>query len=107
MSESQEKIANQWRAIHRGAGRAIAWIDAVRGNSKRLDDKADALIHGLRRTSNKARSLERAAGHPMAIGFFGLSQAGKSYLISTLAASEDGRLETEYGGQRCPSARAG
>ncbi|WP_313065761.1 virulence factor SrfC family protein [Achromobacter animicus] len=100
MSESQEKIANQWRAIHRGAGRAIAWIEAVRGNSKRLDDKADALIHGLRRTSNKARSLERAAGHPMAIGFFGLSQAGKSYLISTLAASEDGRLETEYGGQR-------
>lgn len=100
MSESQEKIANQWRAIHRGAGRAIEWIDAVRGNSKRLDDKADALIRGLRRTSNKARSLERAAGHPMAIGFFGLSQAGKSYLISTLAAGEDGRLETEYGGRR-------
>ena len=29
-----------------------------------------------------------------------MSQAGKSYLISTLAAGENGRLETEYGGQR-------
>lgn len=100
MSESQEKLARQWRAIHEGAGRAIAWVETVRGNSKKLDDKADALIHGLRRTSNKARSLERAARHPMAIGFFGLSQAGKSYLISTLAADEKGRLEAEYGGQR-------
>lgn len=100
MSESQEKLARQWRAIHEGAGRAIAWIDAVRGNSRKLEDKADGLIYGLRRASNKARSLERAAGHPMAIGFFGLSQAGKSYLISTLAAGENGRLETEYGGQR-------
>ena len=67
MSESQEKLARQWRAIHEGAGRAIAWIDAVRGNSS--EDKADGLIYGLRRASNKARSLERAAGHPMAIGF--------------------------------------
>ncbi|WZB61767.1 virulence factor SrfC family protein [Achromobacter xylosoxidans] len=89
MSESQEKLARQWRAIHEGAGRAIAWIDAVRGNSRKLEDKADGLIYGLRRASNKARSLERAAGHPMAIGFFGLSQAGKSYLISTLAAGEN------------------
>ncbi|MCH3743568.1 virulence factor SrfC family protein, partial [Campylobacter coli] len=54
----------------------------------------------LRRTGNKARNLERAARHPMAIGFFGLSQAGKSYLISTLAASENGRLEADYDGQR-------
>ncbi len=100
MSESQNKLAHQWRVIHEGAGRAIAWVDAVRGNSKKLDDKADSLVFGLRRASNKARSLERAAGHPMAIGFFGLSQAGKSYLISTLAAGENGRLETEYGGQR-------
>lgn len=99
MSESQEKLAHQWRAIHEGAGRAIAWIDAVRANSRKLDDKADGLIRGLRRTGNKARNLERAARHPMAIGFFGLSQAGKSYLISTLAASENGRLEADYDGQ--------
>ncbi|WP_233234755.1 virulence factor SrfC family protein [Bordetella sp. LUAb4] len=100
MSETQEKLARQWRAIHEGAGRAIAWIDAVRGSSKKLDDKADGLVFGLRRASNKARGLERAAGHPMAIGFFGLSQAGKSYLISTLAAGENGQLQADYGGQR-------
>lgn len=99
MSESQKQLARQWRAIHDGAARAIEWIDAVRGNSKKLDDKADGLVYGLRRASNKARSLERAAGHPMAIGFFGLSQAGKSYLISTLAAGENGRLETDHDGE--------
>ncbi|MBX7020919.1 hypothetical protein EX238_22035, partial [Providencia rettgeri] len=46
-----------------------------------------------------ARSLSVVSGRPMTIGFFGLSQAGKSYLISSLAAGGNGRLETRYGGE--------
>jgi hypothetical protein len=36
----------------------------------------------------------------MTIGFFGLSQAGKSYLISALAAGENGKLGTVLGGHQ-------
>ncbi len=35
----------------------------------------------------------------MAVGFFGLSQAGKSYLISALASDGNGKLESNFGGQ--------
>lgn len=35
----------------------------------------------------------------MTAGFFGLSQAGKSYLISSLAADENGKLLTDFDGE--------
>ena len=47
-----------------------------------------------------ARSLQRVATTPMGVGFFGLSQAGKSYLILSLAAGQNERLETLMGGRR-------
>ena len=36
----------------------------------------------------------------MTFGFFGISQAGKSYLISALAAGSNGSLEALYGERR-------
>ena len=39
----------------------------------------------------------------MTVGFFGLSQAGKSYLVSTLAGGANGKLETDFGGSRLDS----
>ncbi len=98
--KDSEKLVHGWSAVHGGAGEAIRWISQVRGSAPRLDNEADDLIFSLRRVRNTARRLGAVAPLPMTVGFFGLSQAGKSYLISSLAAGAGGKLETELGGQR-------
>lgn len=100
MTQKQEQLARQWGAIQESAGSAIEWVEAVRVNSKGLNREADSLVHALRQVRNKSRNLARAARTPMTVGFFGESQAGKSYLISALGAGKNGKFETVYGGQR-------
>jgi len=100
MSESAQHLQQRWAAVLDGAGQAIDWIDGVRASAPRLDNEADGLILDLRRVRNQARRLGAVSALPMTVGFFGLSQAGKSYLISTLAAGENGKLETDLGGRR-------
>ncbi len=99
MSDSQA-LTQRCEQIHAGCGEAIDWIDRVRSESPRLERESDSLIDKLRRSRNMARRLGRAASRPVSVGFFGLSQAGKSYLISALAAGEDGELETDLHGRR-------
>ncbi len=99
-SINSKQIIQGWQGVERGAGEAIEWINAVRQDAPRLNTEADRLTIKLRRSRNKARRLALAAAKPMTIGFFGLSQAGKSYLISALAAGENGKLETSLGGKR-------
>ena len=100
MSNDSESLQTDCDGIHRGCAEAIEWVAEVRGNSSRLDREAESLIMKVRRMRNLARRLGQAASRPMSIGFFGLSQAGKSYLISVLAAGENGDLETLLDGER-------
>ncbi len=95
-----EQLAARWQAVYQGAGQAIDWIQATRPQAPRLNAEADNLVFKLRRSRNKAQSLADAACKPVTVGFFGLSQAGKSYLISALAAGDNGRLETSLGGRQ-------
>ncbi len=100
MSVTPEILSKRCQGIHQGAGQAIRWVADVRSGSQRLDRDADGLVERLRRARNLARRLGQAAMRPMSVGFFGLSQAGKSYLISSLARGDNGRLETVLDGQR-------
>ncbi|MEQ4924604.1 putative virulence factor [Proteus hauseri] len=95
----EKQLTAKWDAIYQGAGKAIDWVTAVRGNAPRLNTEADSLIYRLRRSRNMAKNLSLATQRPMSVGFFGLSQAGKSYLISALAAGADGRLKTSMSGK--------
>ena len=45
-------------------------------------------------------SQQAVSSKPITAGFFGLSQAGKSFLISALAADQKGNLETIFDGQQ-------
>jgi hypothetical protein len=99
-NQLSEKLIQGWSTIHQESGQAIDWIGRVRGNARSVDSEADALIVWLRRLRNEAKNLGVAAGLPSTVGFFGLSQAGKSWLISALAAGGDGELETLADGQR-------
>lgn len=96
---TSEQIIQGWQDVEAGAGEAIEWIASVRQDAPKLNTEADRLTLKLRRSRNKARRLAIATAKPMTIGFFGLSQAGKSYLISALAAGESGKLETRLGGK--------
>lgn len=99
-THNSAKIIQGWQGVEQGAGQAIDWIATVRQDAPRLNTEADRLTLNLRRSRNKARRLAQAAARPMTIGFFGLSQAGKSYLISALAAGENGKLGTVLGGHQ-------
>lgn len=76
---------------------SLAWLETARENAPRLDMEADRLSVRLQRQRNKASHLLEAAGKECAIGFFGLSQAGKTWLITALAASDKGRMEIALG----------
>ncbi|MCH4812633.1 putative virulence factor [Vreelandella neptunia] len=100
VTPEQQRLSKGWQAFHEGAGAALEWIAEVRDSAPSLDSEADNLGLSLYRSRNLAQSLSHAATTPMTVGFFGLSQAGKSYLISALAAGENGKLETCYGEAR-------
>jgi hypothetical protein len=102
MSASATPVTNglsaQCADIAAGAGQAIEWVRDVRKHARRLDNEADKLIEDLRRSRNLCRRLGGAAQRPLSIGVFGMSQAGKSYLISTLARGASGQLRTTLDG---------
>ncbi|AAU91926.1 conserved hypothetical protein [Methylococcus capsulatus str. Bath] len=93
-------LSERCEAIFRGAGDALEWVAEVRTNAQRLDREGDGLIEKLRRSRNQCRRLGAAAKRPFSAGVFGMSQAGKSYLISTLARSAEGDLQTLLDGRR-------
>lgn len=99
MNNDQDTLQQGWAAIAQGCQNALGWVDSVRTSSRRLDNEADKLNLSLLRTRNLANSLTQVSTTPMTVGFFGISQAGKSYLISALAAGSNGELEARYGTQ--------
>ena len=100
MTHQQETLSQGWNAIACGSQKALDWVETVRQDSRRLDNEADKLNLSLHRARNLACSLMQVATTPMTVGFFGISQAGKSYLISALAAGNKGILVGEYGGKQ-------
>ena len=101
MSNGMEnKLTESWDNIFQASQQAINWVDDIRPNVARLNNEADGLILELRRLRNMAKRLGSVSSKPITAGFFGLSQAGKSFLISALAADEKGNLETNFDGNK-------
>lgn len=98
--ELAKRLTAGWQTIHQCSGEAIDWIRKARRVAPRLDNEADHLVLKLRRARNLSANLQKVSESASTVGFFGLSQAGKSYLISALAAGGDGKLETVLDGTR-------
>ena len=81
----------------RAAQAALAWM---RDFPTRSAQSRPALEREFRLAAVQARKLRAAAARPMAVGVYGLSQAGKSYLISTLARPEGRPLTAELDAPR-------
>ena len=84
----------KWRSPARAGA---AWLDA-NGEALSLDRATAA--HAFRRFARRAERLRTAAGRPPCVAVFGASQAGKSYLVSSLATSGGKPLMSTYGEQR-------
>jgi hypothetical protein len=61
--------------------------------------ESDETIRTLRRSAAAFRRLETASRRKMCVGIFGPSQAGKSYLVSSLARSADAPLLANFDGE--------
>ena len=59
-----------------------------------ISDKAQSRLLAL---ANSARAASYVSAHPTAIGVFGASQVGKSFLVNTLAAGGE-HITTNWGG---------
>ena len=77
-------------AAHEGA----AWLAENQGAAP-----GSPLAHAFRRFARRASRLREAADRPTAVAVFGASQAGKSYLVSSLATRAGQPLAAAYGGR--------
>ena len=73
-----------------------AWLEA----HPRLKQDPSAPARDFRRFGRRAARLRAAAERPMCVAVFGASQAGKSYLVSSLATRPGEPLLAAYGDQR-------
>src|SRR4051812_16771291 len=98
MSDSATaSLVERCEATERAAQGALAWMRDFPG---RVAQQRPALEREFRMAAVQARKLRAAAERPMAVGVYGLSQAGKSYLISTLARPQGQPLMAELDQRR-------
>lgn len=95
MSGSELKAeAARVGTIHEAIRAGLEWIGPHRPTAQA------GLERELRRDVRRARALRDAAGRPVAVAVFGASQAGKSYLVSRLAAPQGQPLAVQFGAER-------
>ena len=90
-------VAARAAAVADVAREGAAWLEA---NKARLKEDPSALARDFRRFGRRAARLCAAAERPMCVAVFGASQAGKSYLVSSLATAPGKPLVAAYGEQR-------
>ncbi len=88
--------SNETAAIARSA---LEWIDDEANERKLVLEKA-VMQRTFRRDLVEAERLAKSVSRPTCIGIFGPSQAGKSYLVSSLAGKEANRLIATFSGDR-------
>lgn len=89
-------VVQRAAAVAEAARDGAAWLEARTG----LKEDPTALARDFRRFGRRAARLRAAAERPMCVAVFGASQAGKSYLVSSLASRPGQALEAAYGDRR-------
>lgn len=96
MLKEDSILAEKCAALATAAQSAAGWVDR---NRDLVRAESDETIRLLRRSAAAFRRLETASRRKMCVGIFGPSQAGKSYLVSSLARSADAPLLANFDGQ--------
>lgn len=97
MSKTIEEITSQLQKrtddVFKASDQALHWFEE---NPKAIKGDKEALNYALRRFRRQAKQLDHAAYQPPAVAVFGASQAGKSYLVSSLATIPGQELLAYY-----------
>lgn len=93
-----EALASKCERLEAGFNEALAWINQ-KPNAERLQLDKVLIEDELRRQLFQLRKLSLSISRPMCVAVFGESQAGKSYLVSSLAGSR-ARLIASFDGGR-------
>ena len=94
MTADDQKLVEQCSQTLRTLEQADTW---VRDNTRLVGSAGEALLRESNRLARSLRKEAVTAARKMCVGVFGPSQAGKSYLISTLAQDADGALLAHFG----------
>lgn len=90
-------MQNNFKKAVEATDLAIEWIKRNAVDEKKIDEIKEKLITKVCRTCNSSASASEVLTARTTIGIFGASQAGKSYLVSNIAAA-NGSLETKWEG---------
>lgn len=97
--QQTSQLTQQLLAVNEGIDQAMTWLDNSRQSATRLDMEADGLKTKLRRCRTQAGMLAASAPGATTLAFYGLSQAGKCWLLSSLVADAQQRLESVMAGK--------
>ena len=92
MPSVQQEFSNATCATSLGS----SWVERNQALEDELHFQAPELFVDLDRTTKRLDYTIHNLTHRPTIGLFGASQAGKSYLVSTLAAGANGKLTTHW-----------
>jgi len=92
-----DQVIQYAAAVTEAARDGAAWWTAHQQGAARSDGRNSAQAQVFRRLARRAERLRIAAARPLCVAVFGASQAGKSYLVSSLATSGGLPLVAQYG----------
>lgn len=91
-------MQNNFNLASAAAENAITWVERNAENEGELARIKDSLVTRLCRVYNQSQAAYEVLPFRTTIGVFGASQAGKSYLVSNLAAT-GGQLNANWDGK--------
>ncbi len=96
MHAEDQQLAQHCAQLEQNTQRAMQWLEY---NKAHVGKEYQSIQAELRRAGRAYNKCTVAAMRKMCVGVFGPSQAGKSYLISTLARDKYGNLLANFNGQ--------
>lgn len=96
MQTTSSEVVARAAQVAETAREGAAWLTH---NRPPTDAKDDPVAQSFRRLARRANRLRIAADRPTCVAVFGASQAGKSYLVSSLATQQGRPLLATYGAQ--------
>ena len=94
MQSENKQLKHDCEIVRDAVSHALSWVENTTNESAANNA---GLIKELRKSIVHVGKLAKAADRKMCVGVYGASQAGKSYLISTLARNSDNPLLARYG----------
>ncbi len=96
----KEQIIHDTEVLTKACTDAQNWIEKNEERVRTCGKSQKNVLSELRHQARLFRMLGRAAARKMCAGVFGPSQAGKSYLLSSLARDSAGNVMCDFNGER-------